>query len=68
MDDRKLIGYIEREEGFYPMYEPPKGSIVTHAFINCKYCGNAIYHCMGPKLDAVCLTCYDKDPELRCQN
>ena len=62
---REHIGYIEREEGYYKLYAPPKGSIVTHAFILCKYCNGAIYHCMGPKYDAVCFTCYDKDPELR---
>ena len=62
---RNHIGYIEREEGFYKLYSPPKDSIVTHAFILCKYCNGAIYHCMGPKYDAVCFTCYDKDPELR---
>ena len=64
-EDREHIGYTEREEGFYKLYAPPKGSIVTHAFILCKYCNGSIYHCMGPKYDAVCLTCYDKDPELR---
>ena len=30
---RKLIGYTEREEGFYPLYAPGEGYIVTHAFI-----------------------------------
>ena len=63
--ERELIGYIEREEGFYKLYSPPKGSIVTQAFILCKYCNGAIYHCMGPKYDAVCLSCYEKEPELR---
>ena len=62
---RKQIGWIEREEGYYKLYQPPKGSLVTQAFILCKYCNGAIYHCMGPKYDAVCLTCYNKDPELR---
>ena len=48
-EDREHIGYIEREEGFYKLYAPTKGSIVTQAFILCKYCNGAIYHCMGPK-------------------
>lgn len=64
-EKRKLIGYIEREEGYYPLREPEPGSIVTHAFVLCKYCGGAIYPCMGPKYDAVCLECFEKDPELR---
>ena len=64
-EDRKHIGYIEREEGFYKLYAPPRGSIVTRAFILCKYCNGAISSVAGPKLDAVCFTCYDKDPELR---
>ena len=63
--DREHIGYIEREEGYYKLYASPKGSIVTHAFILCKYCNGSIYHCMGPKYDAVCFSCYEKDPELR---
>ena len=64
-EPRKLIGYTEREEGFYPMYAPGEGYIVTHAFILCKYCSGAVYHCMGPRHDAVCLTCYEKDPDAR---
>lgn len=65
MTDRELIGYTEREEGYYPMYESPRGSIVTHAFILCKYCRAAIASHGGPRYDAVCLTCYAKEPELR---
>jgi len=65
MIERKLIGYTEREEGFYPMYESSAGSIVTQAFIFCKYCSGAISPCMGPRYDAVCLTCYAKDPDAR---
>jgi len=36
--ERKLIGYTEREEGFYPMYASQRGFITTAAFILCKYC------------------------------
>jgi hypothetical protein len=57
--DRKVIGYIEREEGFYNLYEPAAGATVTHAFISCKYCKLSIYHCMGPKCDAVCIKCFE---------
>ena len=64
-EERKLIGYTEREEGFYPLYAPGRGFIVTQAFIHCKYCKGSIYHCMGPRYDAVCLECYEKDPDLR---
>jgi hypothetical protein len=64
-EERKHIGWTEREEGYYKLYAPPKGSIVTHAFILCRYCGGAIYHCMGPRYDAVCLTCFEKDIEVR---
>ena len=65
MSDRELIGYTEHETGFEPLYAPPRGSIVTQAFIHCKYCMASIYHCMGPRRDAVCLTCYEKDPDER---
>lgn len=63
--ERELIGYTEREEGFYPLYAPPKGSVVTQAFILCKYCNGAISPNMGPRYDAVCLTCYKKEPNER---
>ena len=65
MNEPRLIGYTEREEGFYPLYESRPGSIVTQAFILCRYCQGAIYHCMGPRSDAVCLPCYEKDPDER---
>ena len=62
---RVLLGYVEREEGYYPIYKSPPGSIVTQAFILCKYCNGAISGHGGPKYDAVCLTCFDKDPDER---
>ena len=65
MSEHKQIGWTEREEGFYPLYAPGEGYIVTHAFIFCKYCNDSIYHCMGPQYDAVCLTCYEKEPDER---
>lgn len=65
MNERELIGYTEREEGFYPMYEAQRGFITTAAFILCKYCRGAIAAHGGPRYDAVCITCYDKEPELR---
>lgn len=62
---RLVIGYCERDEGYYPMYAPEQGRIVTHAFILCKYCNGAISPVAGPRSDAVCLTCYEKDPDER---
>jgi len=64
-EQRTQIGWCEREEGFYKIYAPVKGQIVSHAFIICKYCNHTIYHCMGPKSDAVCFTCYDLEADLR---
>ena len=52
-EDRKLIGYTEREEGFYPMYEAKRGFVTTCAFIMCKYCRGAIASMGGPRYDAV---------------
>ena len=65
MTEPKLIGYTEREEGFYPLYESQPGGIVTQAFILCRYCQGAISPNMGPRYDAVCVTCYEKDPNER---
>ena len=60
-----LLGYVEREEGYYPIYKTPPGYITTQAFILCRYCHGAISSTGGPKYDAVCLTCFDKDPDER---
>lgn len=65
MQERKLIGYTEREEGYYSLYEAPRGSIVTQAFILCKHCNVAVSPNMGPRYDVLCIPCYNKDPELR---
>lgn len=65
MTDRTLIGYTEREEGFYPMYEAQRGFVTTAAFILCKYCRGAIASSGGPRYDAVCIPCYQKDPDAR---
>ena len=65
MNEPELIGYTEHEAGFIPLYAPPRGSIVTQAFIHCRYCHCAIYHCMGPRSDAVCLICHDIETEAK---
>jgi hypothetical protein len=58
----ELIGYTEGEDGALTLlFAPPRGSIVTHAFILCSRCGGSVYHCMGPRYDAVCLTCAEKE-------
>lgn len=61
----ELIGYCEREEGFYPVYAALRGSIVTQAFICCKYCSRAVSTNSGPRYDVLCLSCFDKEPEER---
>jgi hypothetical protein len=62
MEQTPLIGYTESEDGtLTPLFAPGRGSIVTHAFILCSRCGGSVYHCMGPRYDAVCLTCAEKE-------
>ena len=57
-----VVGYTEQPDGtLLPLFAPTRGSIVTHAFILCSRCGGSVYHCMGPKYDAVCLTCAEKE-------
>jgi hypothetical protein len=64
MEQTPLIGYTESEGGtLTPLFAPGRGSIVTHAFILCSRCGGSVYHCMGPRYDAVCLTCAEKEIE-----
>ena len=55
------IGYTENDDGYSPIFNPGAGFIVTQAFILCRYCGGAISPVMGPKYNAVCLSCYDLD-------
>jgi hypothetical protein len=62
MED-KLIGYICRDEGYYPLYAPPLRSMVTSAFIICNICSKQVWHCAGPRHDIICLSCYDKGIE-----
>lgn len=54
-EERKIIGYI-----LEPIYETPKGSIATHAFILCTSCGGAVSGHGGPRYNALCLNCIDK--------
>lgn len=61
--NEELIGYTEHETGFEPLYAPPRGSIVTQAFILCRYCRASIYPCMGPRSNAVCLICHEIETE-----
>ena len=62
MEHPQLIGYTEAEDGkLMPLFAPERGSIVTHAFILCSRCGGSVYHCMGPRYNAVCLTCAEKE-------
>lgn len=55
----KVIGYTVTEDGSYiSLHEPERGTIVTHAFILCGECNESVYHCMGPKYNAICLDCF----------
>ena len=53
--ERQVIGYT-----LEPIYESPKGAIVTHAFILCSSCGSAISTHSGPRYNALCLKCVEK--------
>lgn len=50
MSNRKIIGYA-------PLYETPRGTITTRAFIFCARCGAAISASGGPCFGALCLKC-----------
>lgn len=43
--------------GFTPIRRPPKGSIVTQAFILCTDCGKPISPVGGPRREALCVAC-----------
>lgn len=61
--NKTLIGYIEKDSEFFPLYEVKPGSITTKAFIFCKYCGRSISSIRGPNYDAVCIPCYNQIKE-----
>ena len=56
-ETRDPIGYT-----LEPIYSPPRGSIVTQAFIMCHSCGGAVVVRAvrarpGPRYNVVCLKC-----------
>lgn len=54
-----VIGYTLADDGSYKsLHAPDKDRIVTHSFIFCSKCNNAVYHCMGPNYRAICLACF----------
>lgn len=68
---RELLGYDERlleVDGEYdymgrsyvfdPIYETPKGYIVTQSIMMCRECTTIIKYTGGPGLRSVCLKCY----------
>ena len=58
-NEKEIIGYVQREEGYYAIYKPAKGIIQTAALITCKRCDTIIAGMGGPKPDAICIGCYE---------
>ena len=58
-NEKEIIGYVQREEGYYSIYKPAKGTILTAALIVCKRCDTIIAGMGGPKPDAICIGCYE---------
>ena len=56
---RKLLGYNGGDKR-YPIYAPMPGALVTHAFIHCTKCREAISPNMGPRRDAYCVPCTEE--------
>jgi hypothetical protein len=54
-EERKVIGYT-----LEPIYETPRGYVVTQAFILCTSCGGAISGTGGPRYNSVCLKCIEQ--------
>lgn len=55
-EQRKQLGWQ-----LVPIFEPPKGSIVTQAFITCCVCGKAVSPNGGPRQNAYCMGCVTDD-------
>jgi hypothetical protein len=57
----KILGYEfdYADDQWRPIFESPRGSIVTQAFILCSECRTAISSTGGPRSGAVCLSCWD---------
>ena len=56
---RKILGYSSGDKK-QPIYAPMPGALVTQAFIYCSQCGGTISGTMGPRQDAWCLSCTEK--------
>jgi hypothetical protein len=56
-----ILGYQFNydKDRWTPIYETPKGSIVTQAFILCEECRSAISSCGGPRYGSICISCWD---------
>ena len=54
-EQRKVIGYT-----LEPIYETPRGYVVTQAFILCTSCGSAISGTGGPRYNCVCMKCIEQ--------
>jgi hypothetical protein len=54
-EEPKVIGYT-----LEPIYETPRGMIVTQAFILCASCGGAVSATGGPRYNTLCLKCIDQ--------
>jgi hypothetical protein len=62
-EERKLVGYTERPEGYYHIYSNRKQNPGTD--LRCKYCEQVMLYNVQPADDAVCLTCFNTDTTLR---
>jgi hypothetical protein len=52
MEGRAIIGYT-----LEPIYETPRGRVVTQAFILCNSCADTISGNGGPRYNAICPRC-----------
>jgi len=57
---RKLLGYMDADRR-KPIYAAMPGALVTHAFILCCKCKEAISSNMGPRQNAWCVSCTDQN-------
>lgn len=60
--DQTVLGYDQLPDGSWePILPSVRGMIYTQAFILCRECRSAIRPQGGPRINALCPTCYENN-------
>jgi hypothetical protein len=61
-ETQPILGYDQLPDGSWePILPAERGMIYTQAFILCRECRSAIRPQGGPRINALCPTCYENN-------